>query len=127
MFHETFTFSRHHDGKTQGDAMKASLLTAHTIILVGLNMPIADAQASEPDLALCRGAYPVMLMTEQECRLYIRQVQTLQSQGQIQALATLQQQHAEQLSERAAICPCMMGREPQVIAPQQLALLEPGC
>jgi len=83
-------------------------------------------QAAGSDEALCRGDYPVMLMTELECRLYASQVKTLRSQGQTRALASLQQQHAEQLRERAAICPCM-DPDPEATLPQHVVLLDPDC
>lgn len=106
--------------------MKAGLLVANAIILVGI-LPLGNAQASQSDEALCKGSYPVMLMTAQECGAYTRQVHTLQSQGQFQALEALQRLHADQLAERAAICPCMMGQKPQAPAPQLLVMLEPDC
>lgn len=106
--------------------MKTRLLVANAIILVGV-LPMMNAQASSSDEALCRGAYPVMLMTVQECGTYTQQVHTLQSLGQIHALEILQRQHGEQMAERAAICPCMMGQKPQAPAPQQLVMLESDC
>lgn len=105
--------------------MNAARRVANVIVLVGAMAP-PGLQAAGSDEALCRGDYPVMLMTELECRLYARQVETLRSQGQIRALANLQQQHAEQLRERAAICPCM-DLDPEVAFPQQVVLLDPDC
>ena len=107
--------------------MNAGLLVANAIILVGI-LPMTNAQASSSDEALCKGSYPVMLMTARECGTYTRQLHTLQSQGHVNALEELQRQHAEQLAERAAICPCMMGQKPEVPqAPQRLVMLESDC
>lgn len=107
--------------------MNAGLLVANAIILAGI-LPMTNAQASPSDEALCKGSYPVMLMTAQECGMYARQFHTLQSQGQVNALEELQRQHAEQLVERAAVCPCMMGQKPEVPqAPQRLVMLESDC
>lgn len=107
--------------------MKTGLLVANAIILAS-GLPMTNAQASPSDEALCRGSYPVMLMTAQECGTYARQVHTLQSQGQIDALQELQRRHAKQLVERAAVCPCMMGQKPEVPqAPQRLVMLESDC
>jgi hypothetical protein len=70
----------------------------------------AGLLAAGPDEALCRGDYPVLLMTPQECRQHVRRVKSLQARGQTEALRTLQWQHAQLLQERAAVCPCMEGQ-----------------
>lgn len=81
--------------------------------------------ATGPDIALCRGDYPVLLLTDQECRSYSAQVRSLRARGEGVRLAQLRQQHAAQLKERAAICPCATQRtEP---APQHLVMLTPDC
>lgn len=107
--------------------MKTGRLAAYVAVLAGCLMSAPGLQAAEPDEALCRGSYPVMLMTDVECRLYIRQVQALRAQGRTRALAALQRQHDEQLRERAAICLCLEGK-PEVAAPQLVVLLDDsGC
>jgi hypothetical protein len=105
--------------------MKNGFLVVVMTLLAGLTLTAA-VQAAQPDEALCRGDYPVMLMTKSECRLYVRQVQALLSAGKTQALAILQQQHAEQLKERAPFCPCME-HSLEGAAPQQVAILAPDC
>ena len=105
--------------------MKAGFL-AVGLMLLESSSPGVAAQATGGDEALCRGSYPVLLMTEQECSSYTRQVMALQSTGQISALASLHQQHALQLVERAAICPCM-DPKPNAAAPQYLVMLDPDC
>ena len=105
--------------------MKPGFLAAGLMILSN-SLPVAAAQAAGGDEALCRGSYPVLLMTEQECRAYTRQVMALKSAGQLSALATLQQQHALQLDARAATCPCMDSKS-KAAAPQHLVMLEPDC
>ncbi len=105
--------------------MKPGLFAA-VLMLMASSLPAAAAQATGGDEALCRGSYPVLLMTEQECRAYTRQVMALQSAGQLSALATLQQQHALQLDRRAATCPCMDSKY-KVTVPQHLVMLEPDC
>lgn len=82
--------------------------------------------AAGPDEALCRGGYPVLLMTPQECRQHVRRVKSLQARGQTEALRTLQWQHAELLQERAAVCPCMEG-QPQSGPALQIARAETDC
>lgn len=105
--------------------MSSGYLLASLMLLVS-SWPVATALAADADEALCRGSYPVLLMTEQECRLYVRQVRDLQQAGRVDALAALQQQHFAQLRERAAICPCM-DPKPQAIAPQHLVMLDSDC
>jgi photosystem II stability/assembly factor-like uncharacterized protein len=105
--------------------MKPGFFAAGLMLMAG-SFPAAAAQATGGDEALCRGNYPVLLMTEQECISYTRQVLSLQSTGQVSALATLQRQHALKLSERAATCPCMDSK-PKAAAPQHLVMLDPDC
>jgi hypothetical protein len=109
----------------QGGTMKIGLLAVGGMFLAGLTS-VTEARAAEPDEALCRGPYPVMLMTERECRLYVDEVQALRSQGRLQKLAAVQQQHAGQLNERAAACLCVE-QSAQAIAPQQVVMLDPDC
>ena len=104
---------------------KTERLAAGVMFLAGL-MSTGVVTATEPNQALCRGPYPVMLMTARECRLYVDEVQALRSQGRFQKLAAVQQQHAEQLNERAAACSCAE-QSPQAIAPQQVVMLDPDC
>jgi hypothetical protein len=112
-------------GQKGNGTMKSGCFAAGVMFLVSV-IPMASAHAAEAEEALCRGSYPVLLMTEQECRSYISKVKALQSTGQVSALANLQQQHAEQLDERAAICPCAKPK-PQAVAPQHLVMLDPDC
>jgi len=105
--------------------MKPAFFAA-ALTLLASSLPAAAAQATGGDEALCRGSYPVLLMTEQECRAYTRQVMALKSAGKVSALATLQQQHALQMDERAAICPCMDSK-PKAAVPKHLVMLEPDC
>ena len=104
---------------------KTERLAAGVMFLAGL-MSTGVVTAAEPDQALCRGPYPVMLMTDRECRLYLDEVKTLRSKGQFQKLATLQRQHAEQLNERAAACPCLES-VPKATVPQHIVMLDPDC
>jgi hypothetical protein len=105
--------------------MKPGFIAAG-LMLVSSSLPVAAAQAAGGDEALCRGSYPVLLMTAKECSAYTRQVMALQSTGHLSALATLQQQHALKLEARAATCPCMDSK-PKATAPQHLVMLEPDC
>jgi uncharacterized membrane protein len=106
--------------------MQTAFLAASAMIL-SVVLPMQHAQAAVSDTALCQGSYSVMLMTEEECRAYVRQVRTLRSQGQMHALEILERQHDEQLAERAARCPCMMGEEPENPPLPQLVMLESDC
>jgi len=103
-----------------------SRYVAAGVMLLGSFISAAGAQAAGTDETLCRGTYPVLLMTEQECHSYIQQIKVLQSTGQDLALASLQQHHTEQLVERAAICPCMEPK-PKAAAPQRVVMLDPDC
>ena len=105
--------------------MKPGYFVGGTLLLV-CSLPAPVAQALGSDEALCRGDYPVLLMTEQECRTYAAKVRTLRSAGQSGALSALKLRHAEQLSERAAVCPCMENKL-RVAPPQYLVMLEPDC
>jgi len=106
-----------------GDDMKQS--TAGLVFLAALTST-SGLQAASPEEALCRGDYPVMLMTDFECRQHVRQVKLLRAKGQTQALQALQQQHAELLRERAAVCPCME-HAPEATPKQQLVSLGTDC
>ena len=68
-------------------------------------IPAVTAHAAGAEEALCRGTYPVLLMTEQECRSYIRQVKALQSTGQVHRVGKLAAASRRAIGERAAICP----------------------
>jgi len=82
--------------------------------------------AAGPDEALCKGGYPVLLMTPQECRQYVRRVKSLEARGQTEAVHALQRQHAELLHERAAVCPCMEDQQ-QSSPALQIARAETDC
>lgn len=84
--------------------MKAYVWIAGMMCIAGLAS--AAEPAGAPDAPVCRGSYPVLLMTEMECRLYSHQVQLLQARGNHEALAALKVQHDKLLGERAAACPC---------------------
>jgi len=100
-------------------------LMAGLIFLVALT-GAPGLLAAGPDEALCKGSYPVLLMTPQECRQYVRRVKSLDARGQTEALHALQRQHAELLHERAAVCPCMEG-QPQPGPALQMARAETDC
>lgn len=85
----------------------------------------AAAQTTAQESALCRGGYPVLLMTDLECTLYLRRVHALRAAGQSESLQRLQRQHAELLRERAAACPCALQEETSPAL--QVALLAPEC
>ena len=104
---------------------KTGRLVAAVMFLTGL-LSTAEVLATDSDKSLCRGPYPIMLMTDRECRLYLDEVKALRSKGQLKKLAILQQQHAEQLNERAVACPCME-TTPKVIDPQHVVMLDPDC
>jgi hypothetical protein len=104
---------------------KTERLAAGVMFLTGL-FSTAEVLATEPDKSLCRGPYPIMLMTDGECRLYLDEVKVLRSKGQLRKLAILQQQHTEQLNERAVACPCMESTL-KAIAPQHVVMLDPDC
>lgn len=105
--------------------MKPGSSAAGLLFLINA-LPMANALAAMPDEAACRGNYPVLLMTEQECRAYVRQVKVLEQSGQRNALTALKLQHAEQLSARAAVCPCIEPKT-QFLAPQRVVMLDPDC
>jgi len=88
--------------------MKAGVWVAVMLCTAGL--ATAAEPAASPEGLLCRGAYPVLLMTEMECRLYAQQVRLLQTQGNTKALAVLKQQHDRLMAERATTCPCATQR-----------------
>jgi len=100
--------------------------TTSSLIFLAAAISSPGLQAAGPDMAMCRGDYAVPLMTEQECRQHLRQVKSLRTKGQTQALASLQRQHAELLHERAAACLCIEN-VPGGMPAQQLALVEPDC
>lgn len=73
----------------------------------GMAIMSGGAHAAALDEALCRGEYPVMLMTEAECRAHVRHVETLQARGDGRTLLKVQQEHARLLNERAEACRCV--------------------
>ncbi|MFZ0106795.1 MAG: hypothetical protein WAK92_08030 [Thiobacillus sp.] len=100
-------------------------LTAGLVFLAALTSA-SGLLAAGPDETLCRGGYPVLLMTPQECRQHVRRVKSLQARGQTEALHTLQRQHAQLLQERATVCPCMEG-QPQPGPTLLIARAETDC
>lgn len=84
-------------------------MKALTWIAVLLGMA-GGACAAEPvtgqERALCQGNYPVLLMTELECRGYVERRRLLQGQNDTGARIALELQHDRLLSERAAACAC---------------------
>lgn len=84
--------------------MKAGVWLAG--LLCAASVASAAETAGNSDAQLCRGAYPVMLMTDMECRLYLQQKRLLQAQGNARALVLLKQQHDSLMADRAARCPC---------------------
>jgi hypothetical protein len=106
-----------------GDDMKQ--LMAGLVFLAALTSA-PGLLAAGADEALCRGDYPVLLMTPQECRQHVRQVKSLQVRGQAEALHVLRRQHAELLHERAAVCQCMESH-PQIAPVLHIAHAETDC
>jgi hypothetical protein len=106
-----------------GDDMKQ--LMAGLVFLAALTSA-PGLLAAGADEALCRGDYPVLLMTPQECRQHVRRVKLLQVRGQAEALHVLQRQHAELLHERAAVCQCMES-QPQIAPVLHIAHAETDC
>ena len=106
-----------------GDGMKQ--LMAGLVFFAALTSA-PGLLAAGPDEALCRGGYPVLLMTPLECRQHVRRVKSLEARGQTEALQALQRQHAQLLHERAAVCPCMEG-QPQSGPALQVARAETDC
>jgi hypothetical protein len=75
------------------------------------------AQAAEVDESMCRGAYPVLLMTSAECRMHLARVRVLEALGDRDGLAETRRQQALLLDERALVCGCAQGDD----APAQAA------
>lgn len=65
-------------------------------------------QAADVDSAMCRGAYPVPLMTPGECETHVAHLRALEARGDKAALAEALRQHALLLDERALACGCAL-------------------
>jgi hypothetical protein len=74
--------------------------------LAALFLLTASAQGLAADRELCQAGYPVMLMTENECKAYLVIRTRLQGSGDVAALQLLDSRMQDQLMERAAACPC---------------------
>jgi len=100
--------------------------TTLVVALLAAMTAASGAHAAGANEALCRGEYAIMLMTDAECRQYVRQVEALRAEGETRPLQRVMQEHAELLRERAAACPCI-GGQPTEAPRQQVALIDPGC
>ncbi|MFP5381676.1 MAG: hypothetical protein ACLGG4_05375 [Gammaproteobacteria bacterium] len=70
-------------------------------------------QATDVDSGMCRGAYPVPLMTPGECETHVAHLRALEARGDKVALAEALRQHALLLDARALACGCaLMEAEP---------------
>lgn len=67
------------------------------------------AQAAEVDESMCRGAYPVLLMTPAECRMHVARVRALEARGDKDGLTETLRQQVLLLDERALACGCAHG------------------
>jgi hypothetical protein len=79
---------------------------------------MAGTQVSASDRELCQGGYPVMLMTDTECRIYLATRTALQKSGDTVAAQLLDAHIRDQLAERAEACPCAMANPSRLVLSQ---------
>ena len=61
------------------------------------------------DTDVCRGGYPMLLMTPAECQAYLKQVGEVRARSDRMAELDLREWHTSLLIERAEACPCRKG------------------
>lgn len=86
--------------KMAGQRIIATALLGGTALLVG-----GHAHADD-DLEACRAGYKVLLMTQGECRGFLRELRAAQARADVAAVLDLQEWHTELLIERSQACPC---------------------
>lgn len=74
-------------------------------MLVLLMLAVAG-QAMASDRGLCQAGFPVMLMTETECQLYLDKRKSLQKKGDLAGLRQLDAHMRNDLIDRFVACPC---------------------
>lgn len=84
--------------------MKTGFLAAGLVFLAA-TLPMAGAQAAG-GTAICQGDYPMLLMTQKECRSYLRALRAAKARADQLAVLDLQEWHAQLLIERSQACPC---------------------
>lgn len=85
--------------KTNSIAIKHGLLGCVAMFAMG-NVAASD------DLDTCRAGYKTLLMTQGECRMYLKQLRTAQAKSDHMAVLDLQEWHTQLLIERSQACPC---------------------
>ena len=76
------------------------------------NMAHGADPVTPAERALCQGPYPVLLMTDLECRLYIQRLGAAEQAGNLLARSSVAGEHDALLRERAEACPCVPGGLP---------------
>jgi hypothetical protein len=74
--------------------------------ITALLMLAVAGQAMASDRELCQAGFPVMLMTETECQIYLDKRKSLQQTGDLASLRQLDAQLRDQLIDRSVACPC---------------------
>lgn len=86
-----------------------TLQRAVAVGVLGYAAMTAGFAAWGGDAEGCRGGYPVLLMTPEECRGYLDQLDAVRARADRLAELELREWHTALLIERAAACPCRAG------------------
>lgn len=94
----------------------------HFAQMAALLLLAAAGQAMASDRELCQAGFPVMLMTETECQIYLDKRKSLQKMGDLAGLRQLDAHLRDELIDRSVACPCAAD------APVKIALSQnDGC
>lgn len=96
--------------------MKRILSLMAALLLLAFASP---SRAAEREL--CQMEFPVMLMTDGECRAYLKQRNAFIKRRDMAGLQLLDAYMRDELIERAAACPCAADQ------PGKLALSQTDC
>lgn len=88
--------------------MKAGKRSITAILLGGIAMFASFGARADTDLDVCQAGYKVLLMTQGECRSYLRELRAAQDKADHAAVLDLQEWHATLLIERSQACPCQL-------------------
>lgn len=82
-------------------------MNSMTLTLLGGLMAATIAHAAPAlDESVCRDGYSTMLLTQNECEIWLSTRSALEKRGNANAVKQLDEQMRDLLAERAETCPC---------------------
>ena len=82
-----------------------SIVIKHGLLGCIAMFAVGNVSAND-DLNTCKAGYKTLLMTQGECKLYLKQLRAAQAKSDHLAVLDLQEWHTQLLIERSQACPC---------------------